>query len=489
MINESDFHFDEKIIRDFFRELTVFPLIPVFQHEGILLKLFKLASMDQVHSPCSLQDRVGRYLTVWKHTLFYLYTKYLPHDLPDEMDTGFELTPFTYLLATDFAADITGEFELTKDDLAYIQTILDSLGLDDRLLPEVRINFILQIMLFPPLMALSSFYSKAYQWHAQSATALLGMVVNHVVKIPDYETNFALRFVSRFVSQKTYWAKGGIDGLIALPELAKIAEELQGLKDTVPSSKQVITDAICPHCGLQHKYSTIHRDDIVYAHLTSTFSDLHVQIGFNLYEAFQQDVWNAINEIGLSNNINVVKNITCVILVEGSTEELAIPEMALRIGKPLSIMNIRVMNCQSKQKLLEEFKRLSKNFPNMKLCALLDSDAEKEKRELEKMISGHRERFSLSFITKGTFEDLIPLPIVIQALNALYLTVGSVTESDFDDKREILKQIDKILWSKSNSTLDKVKFIGTAVRLMSAEDVPKLIQGLIDDAYKLSGGK
>jgi hypothetical protein len=91
------------------------------------------------------------------------------------------------------------------------------------------------------------------------------------------------------------------------------------------------------------------------------------------------------------------------------------------------------------------------------------------------------------YITKGTFEDLIPLPIMVQALNKLYPTEGSV--SDFNDEHDILDQMVKIIWTKSKSSLNKVKFIREAVRLMSEEDVPKLIRELVDDAYKLSDAK
>ncbi len=51
------------------------------------------------------------------------------------MRTVFELTPFTYLLATEFAIDITNDFVLSEDDQIYIHTVLDKCKLEDRLLP------------------------------------------------------------------------------------------------------------------------------------------------------------------------------------------------------------------------------------------------------------------------------------------------------------------------------------------------------------------
>lgn len=477
--------FHEEIIREVFQELTMFPFISVFHHEGILLQLFKQYTG-------SIQERVEQYRTTWQYTVYYLYHKYLPHEFKEAPIIGLELTPFTYLLATEFTTDITTEFDLSEDDLNYIQTALNTSGLNDRLLPAVddRINFFLQVMLVPPLMALSSFYSNAYQRHAQSATVLLQSVGNVAVQLPEYRVNFGLKFANRFISQKTYRTMGGIDGLIASAELVTVAEHLQGLKDSILDNKRVAIDAICPECGYLHDNMLINRDDIIYAHLIRVYSDLHVRIGFSLYESFHQDVFDELENIRnlLNETINFVKNATCVILVEGATEEIAIPEMAIRVGMPLSLQNIRVMSCNSKEKLLETFRQLRNNFPHLKICTLLDSDAAEEKRELEKMIAGHLDQFSLSYITKGAFEDLIPLPIMVETLNELYPPIEGETiqESDFDDNRDIVNQMTKILWMKSKAKLDKVRFIREAVRRMNEDDVPTLIRELIDNAYNLS---
>jgi len=472
------------VIKRVFHDMTV------FQHEEILLKLFKLCTNDQEDK--SLKEKVELYHSSWGYTLLDLYKTHLPHEVPTEIQIKFELTPFTHFFASELAEDITNEFNLKNEDLIYIEDLYDSIELEEQLLPSKDdfTNYILQIMLFPPLIQLNDFFSKSYRWQAQSAKSLLNTVNFNDVEMPKYEINFALYLATSFISQETYKAMGLMDGLINLPELAPMAVELEKLKNSIPNTMPIDKEFICPHCGIPHGDVSLNHNDVFYAHLTKAHMDLHVQVGFYLYKQFRQGISIRLNDIFQNSTltINTVKNSKCIILVEGSSEEAALPVMAIRIGKPLASRNILVMNCKSKQKVLENFKLFRNNFPNVKICVLLDSDAEKEKREIEKMIEGSLDRFSLSFIPKGEFEDLVPLPIVAQALNELYPTGGNVSASNFDENRGIIGQINYVLHS-FNSKLDKVRFNKKASELMHADEVPDLIRNLINEAYKLCGIK
>src|SRR5690606_4381929 len=83
-------------------------------------------------------------------------------------------------------------------------------------------------------------------------------------------------------------------------------------------------------------------------------------------------------------NINKVDHPTCMILVEGESEEWAIPILAFRKQFILSQSNIQVYNSKSKEKLLADFLSFRANYPNRKIICLLDSDAKKEREDLER---------------------------------------------------------------------------------------------------------
>ncbi|OXS55014.1 hypothetical protein B1A99_24860 [Cohnella sp. CIP 111063] len=484
-----------RIIKAIIDEIAIFPILPLFHKDSELSGLAALV-LDQkqftLEGNSTLEERIQYYQGLWRDTFHFLFERFLPHSDPDSLSIGFEMTPFSYMLATEYSLELNNLFELTEMDLNYIDLLLLSWAEAGWKLPapSEQLDFALKITCFPPLMALSTFYRKAYHWNVQNAEHLLSMVVSKDVRFPSYENNFALQFTDRFISQETYRSIGGVEGLISNPGLSSnTIEKLKQLKNIIPKSKQVQKRVICPTCGDYHDQPTIHHDDILYAHLLEDDPNVQIEIGFNWYEEFRLKVRNEIEKLirDPSTNINIVKDPTCVILVEGATEELALPQMALRIGMPLSLKNILVLNCKSKEKVLEQFRIIRSNFPELKICVLLDSDAEKEKRELEKMMEGKRDKFSLTFIPKGTFEDLVPLPIVVASLNELYPAEKGYEESDFKSEKGVLHDINHLVWQRGNSKLDKVKFISEAVRRMGEKDVPNLIWELIKEAYKLSG--
>lgn len=458
--------------------------LSVLTYESFLINLYQECTNNQPGK--SLEEKITYYHACWGYTLIDLHQKYSPHNIPNKVKVELEFTPYTHFLA-ELGADITEHFDLTDDDIAFIEHVFACLGLEGRLHPkeENKINYVLHILLFPPIRQLESFFSTVYTWHAETAKLLLETVIANDVEMPKYQNNFALHFGSRFINDNTYNKLGKMDGLINSSLMTLIASDLLELKESIPRSIQTTANAICPECGYAHEDIMLEHDHIFFMHLLNE-AELHLKVGFCLYDEYRDSIINTLLPILLDTSkiINDVKNSKCVILVEGASEENALPIMAIRIGKPLATKNIQVVNCKSKQKVLEAFKLIRDNLPNLSICILLDNDAEKEKQDIEKMIKGHRDRFSLSFIPKGAFEDLIPLPIIAEALNKLYPTENSIKAENFDEKRDIVKQINQIL-HKFHSRLDKVEFNRTAAELMTKEDVPDLIKDLIDESYKL----
>ncbi|EFN8854581.1 hypothetical protein D6910_24710, partial [Escherichia coli] len=65
---------------------------------------------------------------------------------------------------------------------------------------------------------------------------------------------------------------------------------------------------------------------------------------------------NVIEEINnFEKTINSANRPDCLILVEGESEEIFIPIIALRADINLKAKKIKVYNCKSKQKVLSDF--------------------------------------------------------------------------------------------------------------------------------------
>jgi hypothetical protein len=466
----------------------IFSDLCLFDYKENLFEIFKQVTKDAN----SLQAKADIYLNVWKNTLGYLYRKYLPYKKIDDINVSFEYTPYTFFLVSTFPANLKKEFNLSSKDNKYINEIFFEFKMNSKSSFDEKIdivNFVLGIMLFPPLMQLKKFYENAYKECSQNAKALFETVVNvEKFDVYPFKTNAALHFASRFFSQDTYKNLGGIEGLINLSCLSEIAGQLELIKNECPDRIVGHSNAICPDCGSKADAISIEKNDICYVHILESHPEIHKYIGFQCYDYYKKDISKSIRSIfeNSTKSLNEVRNSKCLILVEGATEEIAIPSMALKYQKPLISQKIHVMNCRSKEKLLADFKKMAENFPEKSICALIDSDAKKEKAELDKLIQRKKNRFCYKYIPKGAFEDLIPIDVALKSLNEIYPMNKTIEVSEIDEEKEFVPQIERLLWERSKSKFDKVKFIKKVISIMKPEDIPSLIKELIDDAYKLS---
>lgn len=477
------FTFDEKNVIEFIRDL------PLLYCEEYCISFFLTAIEKFDVKDATIMDKINIYQNIWKNTLNVLYEQYLP-SLEIPVDNGVEFTPFTFRLSSLWKNNLVELFELSSEDILVLENLLNETLADYPNVKTVgnKANIMLGISMFPPIMQLNYLYQKAYDIHSKYTKRIFEIVNNQKMEIPPYQTNLGLGFAHNFFSQKTYRKYGEMHGLIANPSLRFIKEKLIKIKDECADEATLNKNSICPFCGEAHRI-TAKKEDIFFAHLVKLHSDVLVDLGFVFYDEFLIDISNEFTRIftSLPQNINEVKGAKCIILVEGDTEEIALPSMAIKLAKPLSTEKIHVWNSKSKQKVVMDFVKIKDNFPDMKICALLDSDAIKEANELERLTKGKKDKYSFKRINKGTFEDLIPISISVQALNELYELEKPIEIQDIDESKEIVRQFEKILYDLGSVKFDKVVFAKKVLSLMKYSDVPQLICELIEDAYKFIG--
>ncbi|WP_414733915.1 TOPRIM nucleotidyl transferase/hydrolase domain-containing protein [Acetobacterium carbinolicum] len=441
----------------------------------------------------SIEQIISDYYLIWESTIEYLYKKYLPNiEFTDSIDI--EFTPFTYFVASTNTINFVEVMNFSDEDINYLNELFKiyeskykNITLSNNI--SENANKMFSIVIFPPIMQLNTFYKLAYTHNSNYFKTLYETFSNQTVELPPYETNIGLFFGSHFLSQRTYERVGKLDGLLACKELESIRDKLLNVANECSESTKVDIHAICPECGERHNDIRVEKDAIFFAHVSSSHSNLLVPIGFNYFEDYIEDITEAISRLFLTTPdiLNSVKDAKCIILVEGATEESSIPLLALKYNKPLASMKIHVWNSTSKQQVVADFRKIKDNLHEIKICVLLDSDAKKEKDDLERMIQGKKDKYSLFFIDKGTFEDLIPIEYIIGAFNDLYKLDKPIKVEDLDQNKEILGQLERKLFESCSGNLDKVKFIKKAVEQISQDKIPQLIKDLVDDAYKLVG--
>lgn len=181
-------------------------------------------------------------------------------------------------------------------------------------------------------------------------------------------------------------------------------------------------------------------------------------------------------------------NPQCLILVEGESEEVAIPLLAFRKRCILSMQGIQVYNSQSKEKLANDFINFKRKYPKRKMICLLDSDAIKERDNIQRIIKNNQNKYKLVFIEKGTFEDIFDIDSSIQVLNEMYPEGTPIELTDFDSSKDFLTNIKRVIHEKKKAQFDKVQFAKNISLKIDIDKCPKEINELIDTA-KLFMGK
>ncbi len=470
--------FARKNLNELVKELTFSNIV---EHS---INLFVSVEKELELGEKSFEDKVKAYQEVWKATINTLYEQEIQGE-KNRYEIGIEWTPYTICIAEQNNYDLVDFFNLSDEDKEFCEDVYKK-PITETVVVNKNANFILCILIMPPLISIADFYARAYEHHIRKAQSILSTVQNNIVEMPDYRCNIGLELANNFIDQKIYRKYGGMNGLLKNNIFEGIRKELLEIKEECGESKKLPQKAICPYCGKQHDI-IVHKDDIFYAHLLLLHKDVLKKLGLivmdDYRELFLTSYLSAITEI--EKHLNDVKNVKCYILVEGDTEEKAIPYMALKYGKPLAYRGIKVWNSKTKQKVYMDFEKFIKNNPDIKICVLLDGDARKEIDNIERIIKEKKNQYVLHYIPNGTFEDIIDKDIAVYALNSIY---GSniFVKNDFDGNKPFLNQVKKKISMNSElGEFDKIQFIETVMKLTTQDNIPDIIKRVIDDCYKL----
>ena len=480
---EQRYVFSRKDIDKFIKELILFDI------SKSSIAFFKGCIETLKITSDSLENKINKYYKMWRGTIDTMYSEEIPYQR-NVYNIGLEFTPYTVYLAEIYKIDLCKSYDLSEDDKEYCLKVFNEKAKKYSFLNDIqdKINFILYIMIAPPLLALGDFYLKAYNEHITKASLILNVVQNSDIIMPSYMCNIGFGLANNFINQDIYEKYGKMDGLLSDVRFLSIKDKLEAIRRECGDNKILSKQAICPHCGKRHDL-IVHKQDIFYAQLSLLHKDVLAQLGLLLMDEYRNMFGivfldSIIKEI---QNINQVEEPKCYILVEGDTEEKAIPYMAIKYGKPLSIKKIKVWNSKTKEKVYMDFEKNMRNDPNAKMCVLLDGDAKKQIDDIERMIKIKKDKYALHYIPNGTFEDIIDKDVAIKALNNIYGdNVFCIT--GFDQNKPFLNYVEKKIHMDSTlGKFDKIKFIEEVLRLTTRENIPDIIKDLINDCYNLVG--
>ena len=457
-----------------------------------------------------ISDKFYIWRAIWKAIMKVLYADYLPAR-NYEFEWKIEISPYTLSLC-DITSDQSRDNELQilerllgVSDLAIENDYYDVLdkigmrrlgfakGLEDLLpadsLPPTRIeqlNLLFRLMTFPPLEELATFFYK-YGLHVNRQIGELSAAFPGINLKNNLGFNFQGSIGATFfnIDHSSFRQRGlyGIEQEINRPELEN---EFKSIKEEAARLSELMDVSICPCCGEEQEINL----PIDAAEFLALFRNRAVAkpAGLLYAKEFAVAQRNRLADAFLSvfQKINEIDKPDCLILVEGESEEVAIPLISARNGFLLSGNGIKVYNARSKQKVEADFVSYKSKFPKMKMICLLDSDAKKEAENIRRMIDGKLNKYHIVHIGSGCFEDLFNLSEAVQILNQMYPSGEDICESDFDENKDFGTNVSRILHMKKLAKFDKVKF-ATAISVhVDMKKLPLEIKEILRVARKFT---
>lgn len=459
-------------------------------------------------------DKFYIYKNIWKAVLERLYNEYLPN-YEYRFDWEIEISPFTLTLCElTKGKKCESEFNIIKSlfkisderlETDYYEVLsklgADSLGFPDgvigkipkSLVPEKRIdqlNFLFRLMTFPPLEELAVFYMRYGSYTKQKIESLSVFVPgNDFSQIADFKLQGPLAN-SYFNLSHTTFQKYGLDDIESNEQFSIYKDEFSSIRKSASLFKEQIKDkSICSCCGEEQEIFL--PEEVAQFKFLIENRKLSRDVGLLYIDDYISDYKRKIADLLLNftENINAVEHPKCLILVEGESEEIFIPIIALRCGFYLSSSDVKVYNSKSKQKLESDFISFKSKYPKLKMVCVLDSDAIKERDSLNRIIKNNRNKYHLTYIEKGCFEDLFNLKDSIHILNEMYPDGELILLSDFDKKKDFSTNVKKILHIKKKAQFDKVKFAKKIAFSIGVTDIPKEIMQVLKAAEKFTTKK
>lgn len=447
------------------------------------------------------------FLIIQKSNIESLYKKYLP-DLINHFvfDFKLELSPFTFFLYKNIQAEehylrylehLNIKYKINEQDAKRltVEQFTDLTGfnleilndIEQSLLPASVVEKFALIHWYANIPKLRDYYNffRLYHYELNKEFKRMYRIYkgSHEYELPEFS-----------VCPMIYYSANPIPYSLSKDiNIEDVKSNLSSQHTNSIRSLEKIFDAnksakskngnICEHCGNVHEKIKI-PEELLLTNILNSIKELSVPYSFKIYEKIKNDIIKEISKKinNITEELNLVEEPNVLIMVEGESEEVAIPVMALKLGHHLRNDKIKVFNSGSKEKILEDFQKLKRNNPKLPIIVILDSDAKKESDDLNRISKSKRNLYKIYLIQKGTFEDLFDIDITIKILNDIF-EGKEIIRNDWDTKKSFLQNVNKLLWEKKKGKFDKVEFAKRISHRLSLNEIPEQIKEVIDQAY------
>lgn len=175
--------------------------------------------------------------------------------------------------------------------------------------------------------------------------------------------------------------------------------------------------------------------------------------------------------------------IESVVIVEGITEEILLPQFAKILGFDLLKNGIKIIPAGGKNQVVKLYYSLSEEL-KLPIFVLLDKDAIENVNTINKKL---RKSDSVYLLNSGEFEDLLTKPLILKTINSDLKNFATVSIEDISKDEPMVKILEEIFKEKGLHEFKKAEFAHLVKQQISTEnDISDEIKLIIDDIKKLS---
>lgn len=178
--------------------------------------------------------------------------------------------------------------------------------------------------------------------------------------------------------------------------------------------------------------------------------------------------------------------VSVVVIVEGITEEILLPEFASILGFDFLKYGIKVLPAGGKNQVVKLYYNLSQEL-KIPIFILLDKDAVDNVEAINKRL---RPIDKVYLLNSGEFEDLLPKNLIVKTINSHLKNFASINIDDISGSEPMVKILEEIFKEKGLHEFKKAEFAHLVKsHILSCNDVSEEITYIINGIELISKTK
>ena len=202
----------------------------------------------------------------------------------------------------------------------------------------------------------------------------------------------------------------------------------------------------------------------------------------NLRRLVMLENLNRYDEISIRERYDLLFPVEKVVLCEGITEEILLPEFAALYGYDFNKYGVKLLGAGGKNQVVKMYSEL-KNELKLPIFILLDADAKTSADMISPIL---RSCDSIYLIKHGEFEDIFSLNLIKRTINKRYKNICESTISDFRSNSSMTKVLSEFFRIHELGDFQKAEFAKElASNLKYATDLTEEIKEIIEGIKKM----